>query len=375
MASNSITLKNVTKRYGKTAAVDHFTLEIAANSFVSLLGPSGCGKTTTLRMIAGLETPTEGEIWIGDRLVFSSEKGVDVPPNDRGIGFLFQNYALWPHMTVYKNIAFGLENLKWKKPDIEKKVQELCGLLQLSQYLDRYPSELSGGQQQRVAIARTLATDPQILLMDEPLSNLDAKLRLDMRAELKRLHSTTNATFVYVTHDQLEAMALSTSICLMNTAVLQQYAPPLTLYGEPVNQFVAEFVGNPEINFIDFDLQRNGTDVMLTREGVTLGLELKDAGALEDCGDKIRVGIRPENVHICDKGDVPGTVASAFPYGMETTVVTQCMGMGIRSVVFGSIDFAAGQPVEIRLDGVKAILFHPETGKMLSLATLKMPKA
>ena len=203
MASNSITLKNVTKRYGKTAAVDHFTLEIAPNSFISLLGPSGCGKTTTLRMIAGLETPTEGEIWIGDRLVFSSEKGVDVPPNDRGIGFLFQNYALWPHMTVYKNIAFGLENLKWKKPDIDKKVQELCNLLQLSKYLDRYPSELSGGQQQRVAIARTLATDPQILLMDEPLSNLDAKLRLDMRAELKRLHSTTNATFVYVTHDQL----------------------------------------------------------------------------------------------------------------------------------------------------------------------------
>ena len=152
MANNSITLKNVTKRFGKTAAVDCLNLEMPANSFVSLLGPSGCGKTTTLRMIAGLETPTEGEIWIGDRLVFSAEKGVDVPPNDRGIGFLFQNYALWPHMTVFKNIAFGLENLKWKKPDIQRKVDELCELLQLTDYLNRYPSELSGGQQQRVAI-------------------------------------------------------------------------------------------------------------------------------------------------------------------------------------------------------------------------------
>ena len=190
-----------------------------------------------------------------------------------------------------------------------------------------------------------------------------------------RRFSTTMATFVYVTHEPLEAMALSTSICLMNTAVLQQYAPPLTLYGEPVNQFVAEFVGNPEINFIDFDLQRNGDHLTLTREGVTLGLEPKDMAALAETGDNSRVGNRPANVHICEHGDVPGTVVSAFPYGMETTVVTQCMGMGLRSVVFGSIDFVAGQAVEIRLDGVKAILFHPETGKMLSLATLKMPKA
>ena len=156
MADNSIRLINVTKKFGKSVAVDHLNLEIPANSFISLLGPSGCGKTTTLRMIAGLETPTEGEIWIGDKLVFSAKQSIDVPPNNRGIGFLFQNYALWPHMTVYKNIAFGLENMKWKKADIDKKVKELCGLLQLSAYLDRYPSELSGGQQQRVAIARTL---------------------------------------------------------------------------------------------------------------------------------------------------------------------------------------------------------------------------
>ena len=280
MADNSIVLRNITKRYGKSVAVDHLNLEIPANSFISLLGPSGCGKTTTLRMIAGLETPTEGEIWIGDRLVFSAEKGIDVPPNERSVGFLFQNYALWPHMTVYKNIAFGLENLKWGKKEIKEKVEELCVLLQLTPFLERYPSELSGGQQQRVAIARTLAASPQILLMDEPLSNLDAKLRLEMRTELKRLHSTSNATFVYVTHDQLEAMALSTSICLMNTAVLQQYAPPLKLYAEPVNMFVADFVGNPAMNFVDFQMNAASGHPELQRAGIRFLAEAEDEAGL-----------------------------------------------------------------------------------------------
>ena len=256
MNSNNISLRHITKRFGQTCAVQDLNLEIPANSFISLLGPSGCGKTTTLRMIAGLETPTEGEIWIGDQKVFSAKEGIDVPANLRNIGFLFQNYALWPHMTVYQNIAFGLETLKWKKADIQARVTEMCELLQLTEYVKRYPGELSGGQQQRVAIARTLATKPSILLMDEPLSNLDAKLRLDMRGELKRLHATTHATFVSVTHDQMEAMALSTSVCLMKMAVLQQYDAPLTLYGRPANKFVANFVGNPSINFVDFDAER-----------------------------------------------------------------------------------------------------------------------
>ena len=191
-----IILENVTKKFEKFVAVDNLSLHIADRGFVTLLGPSGCGKTTTLRMIAGLEAPTSGRILIDGKPVFDSKKGVNVPPNKRDIGFLFQNYALWPHMTVYENIAFGLEMLKWDKAKIRKRVDELLALLKIEPFEKRYPSELSGGQQQRVAIARTLAPSPKVLFMDEPLSNLDAKLRLEMRSELKRLHSDTNSTFV-----------------------------------------------------------------------------------------------------------------------------------------------------------------------------------
>ena len=245
-----IELRNITKKFGDFVAVDNLTLDIKDGDFITLLGPSGCGKTTTLRQIAGLEMPTSGEILIDGKVVFSSEKSIDVAPKDRGVGFLFQNYALWPHMTVYRNIAFGLENLKWKKADVDKRVKELLKLLKIEEFPDRYPAELSGGQQQRVAIARTLATNPRVLLMDEPLSNLDAKLRMEMRAELKRLHHETGATFVYVTHDQLEAMTLATKICLLDRGYLQQYDPPLTVYNRPRNTFVADFVGNPTMNLI-----------------------------------------------------------------------------------------------------------------------------
>ena len=205
-----IVLKNISKRFGSFEAVKNLNLEIHDRDYIILLGPSGCGKTTTLRLIAGLETPTEGEISIDRRIVFSSEKGINIPPDKRDVGFLFQNYALWPHMTVYQNIAFGLENLKWKTIKIKSRVSEITCLLKIEELLARYPSELSGGQQQRVAIARTLAPRPKVLLMDEPLSNLDAKLRTEMRSELKRLHREIESTFVYVTHDQLEAMTLST---------------------------------------------------------------------------------------------------------------------------------------------------------------------
>ena len=375
MSNNNIVLKHVTKKFGKTYAVRDLNLEIPANSFISLLGPSGCGKTTTLRMIAGLETPTEGEIWIGDKLVFSAKEGIDVPASNRGIGFLFQNYALWPHMTVYQNIAFGLETMKWKKPAIQARGQEMCELLQLSEYIQRYPSELSGGQQQRVAIARTLATNPSILLMDEPLSNLDAKLRLDMRAELKRLHSTTKATFVYVTHDQMEAMALSTSVCLMKMAELQQYAPPLTLYGAPVNKFVAGFVGNPSINFVDFDhSQQEGTDILI-REGVRFTAQIRKKvaeGKLH--GDKLCLGIRPEDISVDDSSTLRGEVISAFPYGMETTVVIRFLGADIRSVVFGSVDFAAGQQVGITVKGNNICFFDPETEQLEAIGALTLQK-
>ena len=235
-----IILKNVTKRFGKFAAVENLNLVIENNAFITVLGPSGCGKTTTLRMVAGLETPTDGTISIDGTVVFDADKGINLAPNKRDVGFLFQNYALWPHMTVYQNIAFGLENLKWDKKRIRARVDELLALLKIEEFEGRYPSELSGGQQQRVAIARTLAPGPKVLFMDEPLSNLDAKLRLEMRSELQRLHLSTGSTFVYVTHDQMEAMTLATRICLIaaiRTAAgnVQQPGKPLRgrLHGQP----------------------------------------------------------------------------------------------------------------------------------------------
>ncbi len=224
-----IILQHVTKRFDKFVAVQDLDLQIQDRGFITLLGPSGCGKTTTLRMIAGLETPTSGRILIDGVPVFDSEKGINLPPNKRDIGFLFQNYALWPHMTVYENIAFGLEMLTWDKARIRTRLDELLALLKIEQFEKRYPAELSGGQQQRVAIARTLAPSPKVLFMDEPLSNLDAKLRQEMRTELKRLHSDTNSTFVYVTHDQLEAMTLSTKVCLIDTGLLHQDGRPLEI--------------------------------------------------------------------------------------------------------------------------------------------------
>ena len=270
-----IELKNVTKRWGGYYAVEHLDLAIEDNAFITLLGPSGCGKTTTLRMIAGLETPTEGRITIDGVPVFDSDQGINIPPNKRRVGFLFQNYALWPNMTVYQNIAFGLSNIndpgaavnekgevvrdetgkaptrKLTKEEIRRAVDRVSAIVKIGQFMDRYPSELSGGQQQRVAIARTLAPGPRVLFMDEPLSNLDAKLRLEMRSELQRLHLSTGSTFVYVTHDQMEAMTLATRICLIDNGVLQQYDEPLTVYNRPNNLFVADFVGNPAVNFIE----------------------------------------------------------------------------------------------------------------------------
>ncbi len=353
-----IRLKNLTKRFGKTIAVDNLDLVIQEGEFVTLLGPSGCGKTTTLRMIAGLETPSEGEIYIDETCVFSSEEGIDISPDKRNVGFLFQNYALWPHMTVYKNISFGLENLKWDKKKIKIRVEELLNMLRIAEYGDRYPSELSGGQQQRVAIARTLATGPKILFMDEPLSNLDAKLRMEMRTELKRLHMETDSTFVYVTHDQLEAMTLSTKICLLDEGLLQQFAPPLDIYHNPSNHFVADFVGSPNINI----LEARGNNVNLD--------EIKlDSGSLEflfapttssvniRSNQKLLLGIRPEDIEITDKGDIQGKVYSTLPSGMETIVKIDVNNIILTCVVFGGVDFEMGTNVKIAFKSENNVLF------------------
>ena len=536
-----IELTNVTKRWGQFYAVDNLSMVIEDNAFVTLLGPSGCGKTTTLRMIAGLETPTSGRITIDGVPVFDSQSGINVAPNKRKVGFLFQNYALWPNMTVYQNISFGLTNIKeemdsvsfeartaarmieiLKKPqDVVRAIQDcvdkkkklsaekvqlrLIDLYEISQFtaktimamklheandvnaaaaqeikklegkiaaekakaekngctlsadytlmkggkpvrsvrkmtgeeidlivrrvsrivkigmfMDRYPSELSGGQQQRVAIARTLAPNPKVLFMDEPLSNLDAKLRLEMRSELQRLHLQTGSTFVYVTHDQMEAMTLATRICLMENGVLQQYDEPLTVYGRPSNLFVADFVGNPAINFIEakgtqkqdgtIDLTmlegvkatyRSGTPVSLrewfAREDREAAANSVDTHTVEKANrdslfkyhiakvdenefedevalthDDFVLGVRPECVSICENGALEGEIFSAMPTGMETTVKVRIGEFLFTGVVFGGITYKIGQKVRVSFTGDGIQLFSRENGKLITRGALSI---
>ena len=540
-----IRLEHVTKRWGKFYAVDDLSMVIEDNAFVTLLGPSGCGKTTTLRMIAGLETPTSGRITIGDKVVFDSEMGINIPANKRKVGFLFQNYALWPNMTVYDNIAFGLSNVKepmpkvefearnaarlaeiLEKPDEVVKVLEECRdkkgkldekkvyiklidaftismftakklfayhvesgkdltgeisalrakvdsarkaaqaaggelngnfelvkngqvvtevrkmtkeeidltvrrvsrIVKIGMFMDRYPAELSGGQQQRVAIARTLAPEPSVLFMDEPLSNLDAKLRLEMRYELQRLHLETGSTFVYVTHDQMEAMTLATQICLIDNGVLQQYAAPLTVYHQPNNLFVADFVGNPSINFVEAKgRQQEDGSVALTlfqdrkarflpskpldlpgwfrerdqqaqlreqeRQKKTAeksyveksnkdeifryhiakveedDFSLQDEPVLTD--EDVVLGIRPEFVEITQSGGLEGEIYGAMPTGMESTIKVRVDSFLLTGVVFGSTLFSLGAKVRVSISSENIMLFDRRSGRCIAQGSLQ----
>ena len=540
-----IKLEHITKRWGKFYAVEDLNLTIADNSFVTLLGPSGCGKTTTLRMIAGLETPTSGRITIGDQVVFDSAMGINVPANKRRVGFLFQNYALWPNMTVYENISFGLTNVKEALPkidfdtrinarlaeilsapgevtkvlaecrdkkgklddkkallklidtftisqftakkllgyhledgkdvsaeaaalrekaeaarkaleatggsydadyaiykdgqpvtevrkltkeEIDLTVRRVARIVKIGMFMDRYPAELSGGQQQRVAIARTLAPEPSVLFMDEPLSNLDAKLRLEMRYELQRLHVETGSTFVYVTHDQMEAMTLATQICLINNGVLQQYQPPLTVYNHPQNLFVADFVGNPSINFVEakgaqqpdgsitLDILGGVKAVFRPREGLDLAawfaerdrkaaahaaerlaksqekgyvekgnkdepfryhiakVEEEDDSLQEEpvlTNEDLVLGIRPEFLNITSEAPLKGEIYGAMPTGMESTIKVYVNGFLLTGVVFGSSLFTIGEQHSISFTGHHIMLFDRQSGDCIALRSLE----
>lgn len=540
-----IKLEHITKRWGKFYAVEDLNLTIADNSFVTLLGPSGCGKTTTLRMIAGLETPTSGRITIGDQVVFDSAMGINVPANKRRVGFLFQNYALWPNMTVYENISFGLTNVKEDLPkidfdtrvnarlaeilsapaevvkvleecrdkkgklddkkallklidtftisqftakkllgyhledgrdvsaeaaalrekaeaarkaleatggsydadyaiykdgqpvtevrkltkeEIDLTVRRVARIVKIGMFMDRYPAELSGGQQQRVAIARTLAPEPSVLFMDEPLSNLDAKLRLEMRYELQRLHVETGSTFVYVTHDQMEAMTLATQICLINNGVLQQYQPPLTVYNHPQNLFVADFVGNPSINFVEakgaqqpdgsitLDILSGVKAVFRPREGLDLAawfaerdrkaaahaaerlaksqekgyvekgnkdepfryhiakVEEEDDSLQEEpilTNEDLVLGIRPEFLNITSEAPLKGEIYGAMPTGMESTIKVYVNGFLLTGVVFGSSLFTIGEQHSISFTGHHIMLFDRQSGDCIALGSLE----
>jgi len=369
-----IILKNLTKTFGSVNAVDKLDLTIEDRDFVTLLGPSGCGKTTTLRMISGLETPTIGEISIGGKVVFSGEKQINLSPDKRDVGLLFQNYALWPHMTVYQNIAFGLENMKWSKEEIRKRVKEMGDLVKISDLLDRYPSELSGGQQQRVAIARTLAPNPKVLLMDEPLSNLDAKLRMEMRAELKRLHREIESTVVYVTHDQLEAMTLATKVCLLEEGVLQQYAPPLVIYDQPSNIFVGDFIGNPSMNFLDATVKGAEKDgVSLETAELTMEMIFKSKEAEVKNGDEVIIGLRPEDITLNPySGANSCVIYSTLPSGMETVVRAKIKNTMFSIVVFGRVDFVVDSKMEISFPSVNYLLFDKATKNKIGAGSLKL---
>ena len=313
-----IALRGVSRVYaGDVRAVWNLDLEIPDGSFTTLLGPSGCGKTTTLRMIAGLEMPSSGEIRIGDLVAFSLDRGRSLPPSKRGLGLVFQSYALWPHLTVAQNIAFGLEVQRLGKAEIARRLEEVAAALQIDKLLGRYTSELSGGQQQRVAIARVLVMRPSVLLLDEPLSNLDATLRMDMRAELKRLHAETGATVIYVTHDQLEALTMSTHIALMNDGQLQQFAPPLDLYAQPANRFAASFLGNPRINLVEGRAERDS--LVCGDLVVPLPVPLPVAA-----GSDVVLGLRAEELDLTPIAEMPdapgrarGRISSVLPTGSD----------------------------------------------------------
>ncbi len=286
-----VELKNISKIYsGNTKVVNNVNLTVEDREFVVLVGPSGCGKSTTLRMIAGLEEITEGEILIDGEVVN------DQAPKDRDIAMVFQNYALYPHMTVFENMAFGLKLRKYSKVEIKNRVNEAAKILDLENYLDRKPKALSGGQRQRVAVGRAIVRHPKVFLFDEPLSNLDAKLRVQMRTEISKLHKRLNATIIYVTHDQTEAMTMGDKIVVMKDGIVQQIASPLELYNNPNNQFVAGFIGSPAMNFIQGDLSGNGDIEYFKNEQVQIKIDKTMSSALHSLkSDKLTVGIRPEH--------------------------------------------------------------------------------
>ena len=291
----SLSLKNVCKVYPNGfVAVKDFNLDVADKEFIIFVGPSGCGKSTTLRMIAGLEEISSGELWIGDKLVN------DVEPKDRDIAMVFQNYALYPHMTVYDNMSFGLKLRKVPKPEIDKLVHEAAKILGIEQLLDRKPKALSGGQRQRVAMGRAIVRNPKVFLMDEPLSNLDAKLRVQMRIEIQKIHQRLETTIIYVTHDQTEAMTLGTRIVVLKDGIIQQVDTPQNLYDKPCNVFVAGFMGSPQMNLINAKVVRSGEDVVLMFGGNTIKLPEGKAQKLIEAGyvdTTVIMGIRPEDLN------------------------------------------------------------------------------
>ncbi len=363
----SISLEAVTKSYGPTLVVDRADLDIVDGEFLVLVGPSGCGKTTTLRMIAGLESISSGTVKIGDRVVN------DVEPKDRDIGMVFQNYALYPHMSVYENMSFGLRLHNVAKDEIDRRITETAELLGLTAVLKRKPRQLSGGQRQRVALGRAIVREPGVFLMDEPLSNLDAKLRVQTRTEILRLHKRLGNTVVYVTHDQVEAMTMAHRIVVMKDGVVQQVATPRELYTNPVNSFVAGFIGSPQMNFVDVQLERtDGT--LYARSGG--GSFVVPPGRINGSLGNATLGIRPEDVLIAPSGNgasLAATVDVIETLGSEQYVFLKLTdGAQLVSRVSGDYAIKAGDSVRATLVPEKMHLFERESGKAMGEQRLEL---
>ncbi len=355
-----IKIENLTKRWGNVEAIKNMNLTIEEGDFITLLGPSGCGKTTTLRSIAGLEEPSGGRIYLDGKLVFSKEEEISIPPSRRNLGLVFQSYALWPHMTVFENIAFGLKIKKLPKNEIERMVLKTLSDMKLEGYENRYPQELSGGQQQRIAIARMIINRPDIYLMDEPLSNLDAKLRVDMRAELKELHQKSGATTVYVTHDQVEAMTMSTKICIMRDGRMHQVGSPEEVYRKPVDLFVADFISNPKMNFFEGRLISKGGNPVIEAAGFELKVDPRTVGNIET----FTVAVRPEDFFITEKG-VEYTVTNQLPAGSSTIVIVERGNDKISLLFEGHFKTATGSKIRLSVKEGLFNLFDKGTGKRI----------
>ena len=371
-----LSLRNVYKKYpGGVVAVSDFNLEIKDKEFIILVGPSGCGKSTTLRMVAGLEEISDGEIYIGDRVVN------DVAPKDRDIAMVFQNYALYPHMTVYDNMAFGLKLRKVSKDEIKRRVEEAARILDIEHLLERKPKALSGGQRQRVALGRAIVREPKVFLLDEPLSNLDAKLRAQMRTEISKLHQRLGTTFMYVTHDQTEAMTMGTRIVVMKNGFIQQVDTPQHLYLKPCNLFVAGFIGSPQMNFIEAKLLNEngafyleyGSEDTKTRAGVKFKIKLPDSKNENDCllpyvGKEVIMGIRPEHVHnepeIIEANPdsiVEANVEVTELMGAETYLYMNSEGQDVNARVAPTNTARPGDRIKIAFEAKNIHIFDKDT--------------
>lgn len=362
----SVTYDHITKEFGEVVAVNDLNLAIDDKEFIVLVGPSGCGKTTALRMLAGLEEITKGEVKIGDRIVN------DVPPKDRDIAMVFQSYALYPHMTVYDNMAFGLKLRKTPKQDIKRRVQEAAEILGIQDMLTRKPRQLSGGQRQRVALGRAIVREPKVFLFDEPLSNLDAKLRIAMRSEITKLHQRLQTTFIYVTHDQIEAMTMATRIAVINKGVLQQLDTPQTLYDRPDNMFVAGFMGSPAMNFFKAKIRKDANQLIVEAGSFKVPVVVEKKSYQNYVDKPVILGIRPEDIHN------PAFVAPGIHSApVEAKVdVTELMGNEINLYLLAGqdsivarvdprTDFRMGDKVQVAFNMDKAHLFDPDTEKAI----------